>query len=75
MKNLWDGILAVGAVLAIGCIILGNMHSNSDCGNAKVVRGVEYIEVNQDSITEAEYHRKADSMTAAIKARVNRNIP
>lgn len=55
----------IGGMMML-CLILGTCGS-PDIGNTKVVRGVEYIQVNQDSIDSAYYRHKSDSMIKAVK--------
>lgn len=67
MKKHLDIIMCAFAIILLTCFIIGTMGSNGDCGNAKVVRGKDTIHINQDSIDEAYWHHKADSMVEAIK--------
>jgi len=66
-KRMKDLLIAILGMALLCCLICGTLFSDSDCGNAKVVRDVEYIVVNQDSIDSAYYHHKADSIMSAIK--------
>lgn len=62
-----DVLITGACMICVICIVFSSIGSSNDCGNAKVVRGVEQIDVNQDSIDEAYYHAKADSMIKAIR--------
>lgn len=68
MKKFADiGLVVIGIVI-IAWVVIAHLYAGN-CGNAKVVRDVEYIYYDQDSIDSAYYHHKADSFIRAVKER------
>lgn len=69
-----DIIIAIGGIFLLAFVILACFGSSTDCSNAKVVRDVDQVYYNQDSIDSAYYHHKADSMIRAIRAKSERRM-
>lgn len=62
-----DLLIALLSMALLCCLICGTLFSDSDCGNAKAARDVEYVVVNQDSIDSAYWKAKSDSVNKAKK--------